>query len=78
MGHRCGAVTGYAGEPRVLHRWCVGSGSPPVTVQDCAELDIAFEDILGRPQDLVKDMAKRLGLANKVGMTHGKTNIRDV
>ncbi|GAB4821972.1 hypothetical protein N2152v2_009018 [Parachlorella kessleri] len=34
--------------------------------KDCAELYIAFEDILGRPEDLVNDMATRLGLVNKV------------
>ncbi len=44
--------------------------------QDCAELDIAFEDILGRPEDLVNDMATRLGLVNKVRLTRDKIKPR--
>ncbi len=37
-------------------------------MQEHAELDIAFEDIVGRPQALVQDLAARLGLAGKVGL----------
>lgn len=34
--------------------------------QEVAEADLAFEDIVGRPHELVSDLASRLGLADKV------------
>eukprot|EP00887_Chlorella_sp_A99_P006454 scaffold3.g6454.t1 len=62
---------GHSGRESVPSAWRPTGCMPCLCADDVAEVDIAFEDIIARPEALLEDLANRMGL-------HGLVDIKKI